>query len=464
MNTTAGTTMSSATMSSATMSNAITANELVGGCAIAPREQGRRLARVGMRVFYVAMVPLAAWICVAPLSMAVVAPAYVKVDLNRRPIQHLEGGIVREVLVRDGQRVRAGQPVLMLGDVGVDADRNRLAYRAVVERATLARLEGEQVGAPSLRLPPDLLATADRDERVRQAIEKENSLFASRRTSLQSEVALMRSQRAQVASEVEALRAQIGNIERSLALQRQDLELNRGLHNDKFISSAKLAQIEATVADYAGKADERRSEVARAGQRIADIDLRIRSLQNAYMQSASDEVKASVARLADIDQEMRKTDDAASRQVVVAPAAGEIIDLKFTSPGAVVRPGDSIAEIVPSNARLMLEAQIRPEEINHVHLRQKARIKFTTLKYRSAPMVEGEVTYISADRLVDKATGRTYFSVLVAASEKSLVAARDIRLQAGMSAEVYIDGATQTPLEYLAEPVMSTIRRAGRQM
>lgn len=445
------------------MSNAMAINELVDG-PLAAREQGRRLSRFGMQVFYAALVPLAVWTCVAPLSMAVVAPAWVKVDLNRRPIQHLEGGIVREVLVRDGQRVRAGDPVLKLGDVGVDADRNRLAYRAVAERATLARLESEQLGTGSLRLPGDVLDAARGDERIRQAVDKESHLFASRRTSLESEVALMRAQRAHVASEVGSLRAQIANIERSLALQRQDLELNRGLHSDKFISSAKLAQIEATVADYAAKVDERRSELARASQRIADIDLRIRSLQNAYVQAASDEVKASVARLTDIDQEMRKTNDAASRQVVVAPASGEIIDLKFTSPGAVLRPGDSIAEIVPSDARLMLEAHIRPEEINHVHLRQKARIKFTALKYRSAPMVEGEVTYISADRLVDKSTGQAYFSVLVAANERSLGAAHDIKLQAGMSAEVYIDGATQTPLQYLVEPVMSTIRKAGRQL
>ncbi|MFC5480741.1 HlyD family type I secretion periplasmic adaptor subunit [Massilia suwonensis] len=430
----------------------------------ASEEQGRRLGRLGMRIFLLALLPLGAWVCSAPLSMAVVAPAYVKVDLNRRPIQHLEGGIVRQVLVRDGQRVRAGEPVLMLGDVGVDADRNRLAYRAVVERAGLARLESEQLRAAALQFPQDLRDAAERDPRVAQALAKEAGLFASRRTSLDSEVALMRAQRQQIGSEAESLRAQIANIERSLTLQRQDLELNRGLQRDQFISAAKLSQLEAAVSDYAAKVDERRSELARAAQRIADIDLRIRSLQNAYVQTASDEVKATLARLTDIDQEVRKTDDAASRQVVVAPAGGEIIDLKFTSPGAVVRPGDSIAEIVPSDARLMLEAHIRPEEINHVHLRQKARIKFTALKFRGAPMVDGEVTYISADRLVDKATGQSYFNVLIAADDKSLQARHELTLQAGMSAEVYIDGSTQTPLQYLVEPVMSTFRKAGRQL
>jgi epimerase transport system membrane fusion protein len=443
------------------MNNAMTMQEVE---ALGSSVHGHRLGRLGLGIFLLALVPMGAWVCTAPLAMAVVAPAYVKVDLNRRPIQHLEGGIVRRVLVRDGQHVRAGEPVLMLGDVGVDVDRNRLAYRAVVERAALARLESEQLRAPALRFPDDLGKAAGQDPRVAQAMVKEASLFASRRSSLESEVALLRTQRQQIGSEAQSLRAQIANIERSLELQRQDLELNRGLQRDKFISNAKLSQIEAAVADYASKVDERRSEVARAGQRIADIDLRIRSLQNAYVQTASDEVKTSVARLTDIDQEMRKTDDAASRQVVVAPASGEIIDLKFTSPGAVVRPGDSIAEIVPSDARLMLEAHIRPEEINHVHLKQKARIKFTALKYRSAPMVDGEVTYISADRLTDRATGQSYFSVLVAADDKSLVARREVKLQAGMSAEVYIDGTSQTPLQYLVEPVMSTFRKAGRQL
>jgi HlyD family secretion protein len=443
------------------MNNAMTFQE---ARAAGSSAYGHRLGRRGLTIFLLALVPMAAWVCSAPLSMAVVAPAYVKVDLNRRPVQHLEGGIVRQVLVRDGQRVRAGEPVLVLGDVGVDVDRNRLAYRAVVERAGLARLESEQLRAASLAFPDDLRDAARRDPRIAQALAKEAGLFASRRTSVESEVALLRIQRQQVGAEAGALRAQIANIERSLALQRQDLELNRGLQRDQFISSAKLSQIEAGVSDYAAKADERRSELARAGGRIADIDLRIRALQNAYVQTASDEVKASLARLADIDQEMRKTDDAASRQVVVAPAGGEIIDLKFTSPGAIVRPGDSIAEIVPSDARLMLEAHIRPEEINHVHLRQKARIKFTALKYRSAPMVEGEVSYISADRLVDKASGMSYFSVLVVADDKALSARHEVTLQAGMSAEVYIDGASQTPLQYLVEPVMSTFRKAGRQL
>ena len=136
---------------------------------------------------------------------------------------------------------------------------------------------------------------------------------------------------------------------------------------DGFISPTRLVQIEATVVDYAAKLEERRSELARAEQRLVDSDLKMKSLQNQYVQAASDQLKATAATSGEIEQELRKSEDAAARQVVVAPASGEVIDLKFTSPGAVVHPGEPIAEIVPSDARLMIEARIRPEDINHVY-------------------------------------------------------------------------------------------------
>ena len=423
-----------------------------------------RLTRAGLWIVCGTVLPLAAWMALAPLSMAVVAPGFVKVDLNRRPVQHLEGGIVRAVLVRDGQRVNAGDPVLMLGDVGVDADRNRLDYRVNVERAALARLEAEQALSRILVFPGELQNAANQDPRVRHALAKETGLFEARRHSLESEIALLHTQRGRVEQELAALNAQIAQAEHSLALQRKDLEANRGLLKDGFISPARLAQIEAVVLDYASKLEERRSELARAEQRRVDIDIKIKSLQNQYVQAASDQLKVTAAHLGEIEQEQRKSEDAATRQMVAAPASGEVIDLKFTSPGAVVRPGEPIAEIVPDDARLMVEAHIRPEDVNHVHLDQRARIKFTAFKSRSTSLVTGKVTYVSGDRLVDRATNQPYYSVLIAADAESLQTEGDLKLQAGMPAEVYIEGSSQTPLQYLADPVTSTLRRAGRQM
>jgi HlyD family secretion protein len=432
---------------------------------LATQRNVRRLVRTGWWIVLGALAPLGVWMVLAQLSMAVVAPAYVKVDLNRRPVQHLEGGIVRTVLVRDGQKVNAGDAVVVLGDVSVDAERNRLEYRANVERAGIARLEAEELRADSISFPPRLLAAARGDARVQHAIDKERSLFRARREALSSETALMVKQRERIEHEITALEAQLQQVQVSLNLQKSELELNRRLLAEGFISSAKIVQFEAIVADYASKLEERRSEQARASQRLVDVELRMQAVANDYVKSASDQLKMASARLGEIEQELRKSNDAAARQVVKAPTAGEVIDLKFTSPGAVIRPGEPIADIVPVDARLLLEAHIRPEDINNVRLGQRARIRFTAFKYRSTALAAGTVTYVSGDRLIERATNLPYYSVMITADAESLHdMPPDFKIQAGMPAEVYIDGATQTPFQYLAEPITSTIRKAGRQM
>ncbi len=424
----------------------------------------QRYSRFGMWTVLAIVVPLSAWVGWAPLSMAVVAPAHVKVDLNRRPVQHLEGGIVRQVLVRDGQIVKAGDPVVVIGDVSVDADRNRLTYRLAVERATLERLDAEQRRASALVYSRALRDAAGADPRIEEALIKESALFAARLHSLNSEAGLMRQQRQRVEQEIAALQAQITQAQNSLALQRKDLLSSQSLVAEGFISATRVTQMEASVADYASRLEERRSELARSEGRLVDSDIRSNSLINEYTRSASDQLKSTAARIGEIEQELRKSSDATKRQVVVAPAAGEIIDLKFTSPGAVVRPGEAIAEIVPSDTALMLEAQIRPEEVNHVFVGQPVRIKFTAFKYRNTTIVHGKVRYVSGDRFTDRVTQLPYYSVSIVADPDSLRDAGEVKLQAGMPAEVYLDGGTQTPLQYMVEPITSVWRKAGRQM
>jgi epimerase transport system membrane fusion protein len=428
------------------------------------REHARRLLRTGVFINVVAVVPIALWAGLAPLAMAVVAPAVVKVDLNRRPVQHLEGGTVREVLVRDGQQVKAGEAVLVLGDVRVDADRNRLDYRVQVERAALARLEAEQVYSATLQFPEDLEQAGRDDPRIGAALLKEAGLFRAQRHSVDSGIVLMRQQRERVEHEMAAVQAQIAQAQRSLALQGSDLETNRALVDQGFVSPSRIAQLEAVVIDYAARLEERRTEFARAHQRLSEMDLKIQSARNEYVKAASDQLKATTQRLSEVEQEQRKSADAATRQVVVAPASGEVIDLKFTSPGAVIKPGDAIADIVPSDTRLMVEARIRPEDIANVHRGQNARVKFTAFKYRNSMLVAGRVTYVSGDRLADRQNGEPYYSATVLVDAEALTALSDFKLQAGMPAEVYIEGSSQTAMQYIAEPVMNTLRKSARQM
>jgi HlyD family secretion protein len=426
------------------------------------REAGS-LIHWGVAVVLGGLLPVAAWLSLAPLASAVVAPGFVKVDLNRRPVQHAEGGPVHEVLVRDGQHVRQGEPLLVLGDVSVDADKNRLTFRVTAERASLARLDAEYTLAKAVSFPPDVLTAARDDPRLAELMIKERSLFAARRESLSSQLALLHAQREKVTQEIAALRAQIDQALESMKLQETVVETNRGLLRDGFISRMRVAQLEGAVADYGVKVEERRSELARAEQRIIDTDLRIRSLQADYRQQASDQSKITSARLSELEQELRKSKDASARQVIVAPVGGTVIDLKYSTPGAVIPPRETIADVVPDDPRLVTEAHIRTEDISRVRAGQAAEIRFTAFKYRTTLLVRGKVVYISADRLMDRATNAPYYSVLVEADPDSLKNAGEVKLQAGMPAEVYINGEQRTPLQYLVEPVTQVLRRAARE-
>jgi epimerase transport system membrane fusion protein len=432
--------------------------------ALAPHlDEARRLSRTGLLVLALGLVPAFAWLALAPLASAVVAQAFVKVDLDRRPVQHAEGGIVREVRVRDGQRVAQGEALLVLGDVGVDADVNRLSYRVLAEQASLARLEAEQNAARTIVFPPELLAAAKADPRLAEQITKERSLFDARRDALVGQITLLRAQREKITQEGVALKAQVVRASESLELQRAELETNRNLLKDGYISSTRIAQLEASVADYAVKMEEKRSDAVRAEQRLVDTDLRVKSLESEYRQQASDQLKVAAARLTEIQQELRKSSDASARQVIVAPAAGDVMNLRFTSPGAVVPPRETIADIVPADPRLVIEAHLRTEDVSRVQNGQAAEIRFSAFNQRTTPLVKGKVFYVAADRSVDRNSQQAYYVALVEADAASLRLATDMKLQAGMPAEVFIKGEERTPLEYLVEPVTQVLRRAARE-
>lgn len=423
----------------------------------------RKLARSAALVLVLGLVPAAAWLAFAPLSSAVVASAHVKVDLNRRPVQHAEGGIVREVRVRDGDRVRQGDALIVLGDVAVDADLNRLSYRVDAERAGIARLDAEQAMAAAIDFPAALTRAAAADPRLAAQIDKEKSLFAARRAALTSQAALLRQQREKIAQEIAALNVQIVQAGTSMDLQQQDLANNRGLLKDGFIAPTRIVQIEAAVADYGVKLAERRSELARAEQRLLDVDLKLRTQDSEYRQQASDQLKVAASRLQEIQQELRKSSDASSRQVIVAPADGEVMGLKVTAPGAVIPARETVADIVPANPKLVIEARVRTEDIDRVHPGQAADIRFTAFAARTTQLVSGKVLYVSGDRIVDRDANAAYYTAQIETDARSLADAGDLKLLAGMPAEVYLKGEQRTPLQYLLEPVTQVLGRAGRE-
>lgn len=430
-------------------------------------DKARAITRQGRLIVGAVMVPAFAWMAFAPLSSAVVAGGYVKVDLNRAIVQHLEGGTVRAVHVRDGQHVKAGEPLLELGDVSVNADMTRLTQRLLFERAGQARLETEQARRPSLEFPADLVRASQSDTVLREQMDKEQGLFRARLGALTSNAGLLQKQRATIQREIESLHGQVRSAQESIGVQSRELDLNKRLSKDGLVSDVQVMQLEASIADYRGKISERNAELARADQRIGDIDLRLTAMENDYRQSASDQLKTAMIRIQEVEQELRKASDASRRQVLTAPVDGEVIGLRVTTPGGVLVPREPVAEIVPTNPRLIVEAQLRTEDIDRVHKGQDADLRFTAFKYRTTDVVKGKVTYVGADRQVQRETGMPYYTVNIEVDPESVRHAvkdhPDAKLQAGMPAEVYLQGTSRTPLQYLLEPITQVMRRAARE-
>jgi HlyD family type I secretion membrane fusion protein len=437
--------------------------------------EARSLVRLGAWVLVLGVLPGLAWLTWAPLSSAVVTQGYVKVDLNRRTVQHAEGGTVRVVHVRDGQKVKKGEPLIELGDVSVAADHQRLLVRLQAERAGVIRLEAEQEMKPAPEWSADLVDAAARDPSLAEQIRKEQGLFTSRRTGLRQQTDLLHLQRDKILQEMASLRAQIDRALESIKAQRAELDTNKSLVQEGYIAPTRVLQLQATVADYGVKVEERRGELVRADQRIGDINIKLRSLENDYRQQASDQLKVAQARVNDIEQELRKATDQQQRQIIVAPVDGEVMGLKVTAPGVVLAPREPIADVVPADPRLLVETRIRTEDINRVHLNQKAELRFTSYRYRTTPLVPGKVSYVSADRVVDRDTSASYYTVQIEvdAGQQALLASGAaasgepgdpaVRLQAGMPAEIYLQGEVRTPLRYLIEPVLEALRHAGRE-
>lgn len=422
----------------------------------------RRAVRLGLAGIVLGILGMVVWAVAAPLSGAIVALGTVKVDLNHKTVQHLEGGIVTEVLVRDGQHVTAGQPLVLLGDVAVSASVDALQVQLASERLKAARLEAEQTMRGTVAFPRDLPEQA-RDSRISDLRAREQALFASRQRALDDRMGLLRRQIGEAKDEVAALERQIEAESGALQLQREELASNEALVSQGYVTNTRILTLRRAVAEYESRQSEHRSELAKSRQKITDLELRVLALRNDHVEAAAGELKETLARIHELEQRIRPAIDAQTRQQIVAPVSGEVVNLKFTAPGTIVGPRDAILDIVPDDPRLVIEARIRPEDVSHVARGSAVDIRFTSFKYRTTPLVAGKVFYLSADRLVDRVTNQSYYSTLIEADPRSLAAAGNLPIQAGMPAEVFVRTEPRSLVDYLLEPVTGFLRRAMRE-
>lgn len=422
-----------------------------------------RSIRAGLVVIALAFVGFGGWMGLAPISGAIIAQGVVTVDMNRKTVQHQEGGTVKEIRVRNGDSVRRGELLVVLDDVRIDSAVDLIKTQLDSERARNARLAADQVLSETLSFPRDLVERSAQDVKVAQLLQREHAVFRARRNTLREQSELIRQQRREAEAQAGALGRQITAETRALSLQRDELSANQQLMAKGFVGEMRVKTVDRAAAEYEARISEHQAEIAKTRQGASELALRLKTLENQFMQSAADELKESTNKLFDLEERLRPSKDAAERQKITAPIAGEVVDMKVTSVGAVIGPRDPLLDIVPKDSKLIIEGRIRPEDIDYVHPGGEADIRLTAFKARTTPVVQGKVVYVAADRLVDRATNSPYYPVQVDVTPEALKAAGDVTLRAGMPAEVYIKTAERTTLEYLLTPVTAFIQKALRE-
>ena len=402
---------------------------------------------------------LGTWAALAPLSGAVIAPGTVTVDTKRKTVQHLEGGIVAEILARDGDRVARGQLLIRLDETRASANLAILDGRLSDLKARRARLLAERHGADRVVFADGLLHRKD-DPHVAEILAGQQDLFAARRESLAGEIAILQQSIRQFREEVKGLEAQQRSKARQVELIEDELAGLRLLYEKGYAPRTRILALERAAEQLKGERGEHVAEIAKARRSIGEVRLKVLQLQKSFREKVVAELREVQAEIFDLEERRVAFEDALDRLDIRAPRAGTVVRLSVHTLGAVIGPGEAVMDIVPQDDDLGIEARGRPQDVDKVQLRQTTVVRLSAFNLRTTPELRGAVIAVSADRLVDEDTREPYYLTRVRIPEAELAKIGELKLVPGMPAEVFIDTGERTALSYLLKPFSDGLARA----
>lgn len=429
-------------------------------------ELERRMRRpivAGAAVVGVFVVGLTLFSAVAKIDSAVVAPGMVRVEDNRKTVRHLQGGTVRQILVKEGQHVRKGQVLLTFDEVQPKASNDVFQNQQDALMAQSARFQAEATGLRTVTFPAELTSRAN-DPRVAGIIRDQDFLFTSRLQFYETQSAVLSQKLQQLETQISGVQAQVDAVNESDRLTKEELAGYQTLYEKGYAPKTLILRYQRTLADLAGRKGSLLAEITRLREQIGETRLQITTLKEQRISQAAEGMRQMQSGLAEVTPKLaaaRQTLDAAT---VRSPADGYVLDLTQFTVGGVVGPGERLMSVVPANAPLIVTARIKPQDIDVVHAGMKARVRLSAFNSRRTPPVEATVVTVSADQLVDEKTGEGYFRADLKIPPQELVKLpKGDKLSPGMPAEAMVITGRRSILSYVVSPLTDTIRDALRE-
>lgn len=425
--------------------------------------ESTRIARNGMLYGVLLFAGFLTWGLLAPINGAVITSGIIKIDFNRKTIQHLEGGIIKEINVREGSFVAEGQPLLILEDVNTSSQVNILTDRSQSAIAKESRLIAQKKYADKIIYPEELLASSD--EKIKNLLNNETELFNSKRKSFLDQVDLLKQEIGQTKKQIGGLGNEVEAIKASIGYIKKRLRASTNLQKKGYGEQSKIWEQERLLAEKRERIGAQKAEISVAQSKIIEIQLRIITLKNTYTQDADDQLKEVQKELLEIRELLRPAQYAYDRAIVLAPLDGQVINLQVNTVGGVIQPGADLMEIIPKKNELIIEAKINTSDIDNVYVGQSAHIQLSAYNSRTTPLLEGTLVYISGDVIEDLVNrGEFYYLCHIEGTTESLEKLPDnIVLYPGMPITAFIQTRARTFIDFILEPVIDNLRRSLRE-
>ncbi|UZF95037.1 HlyD family type I secretion periplasmic adaptor subunit [Bosea sp. NBC_00550] len=407
------------------------------------------------------------WGNTAPIAGAVIATGVFVTTGQNKTIQHLEGGVIREILVHEGDVVHVGQPLVKLEDTSSRAELRRHELKLFRLEAIEARLRAEVVGRTDFSFPQHLVDRAN-DPDIAVLIAAQRIAFRARQNNIASEIAAHQKSIDALEEKVTGSKVQLAGVHQQSLLLKEELEGKQALLQRGYIRKPDVLSLQRLAANLTGEAGRITGDIGDSRERIARSLEQIDGVRKNAQKIASDQLQEISAELNDVRERIHTVKGILDRSNIVAPVKGTVVKLRYHTAGGVIEAGKNIMEIVSLQDELIIEARVRPQDIDKIKHSQLATVRLTALNQRTTPMVSGRVIYISADALPDEKQ-RAYpgvpdlYVVRARLDPKSLAGVHDFQPTAGMPADVYIQTTERTFFEYLLQPLKDSMARAFRE-
>ncbi|MDE3027286.1 MAG: HlyD family type I secretion periplasmic adaptor subunit [Paracoccaceae bacterium] len=392
------------------------------------------------------------WSVTTKLAGAVIAPGVVEVEQHRQIVQHPDGGLVDQVLVREGQPVNAGDALIVLDGADLRASADLIRSQLYDIYAHVARLTAERDGARRITLAPDLLHAGARDPTIGSLIDGQIRLFDARRTSLSQQTDELKKQRDQINSEIDGFNAQLASINAQIALTKTDLADQRGLFDRGLGQSLRVQGLQLDMAKLNGSHDALLASVAGAEAKKTELEIGLTKLTSTRREDAITQMRDLASRELDLTARLQALTLKIGRLTIRAPISGIVYGLSVTRAHSVIRPADTVLSIVPQDRPLLITARVAPVNVEEVSAGQLVRLHFSAFTGRTAPELTGRLRYLSADAFKDDHTGQSYYRAQIELSPGATAKLNGKAILPGMPVQAFIQTGEHTPLAYLLKP------------